>query len=175
MGLSFFVQCWRPRESMLPGSSTLSEFCTSLSKVLTLWHCDKVKQRYLSVANFSTPDDPSYSTAPLFNQVTKAVSSKREVWYKYYLFTAIDNNSVPQQKFPTTRFISLIPTSNYWSLRRKSELEFQSVQGRHYLESFRVDPWSNFYQAVVKNIGIIELIMFENMSLIFSNQTKLCV
>ena len=33
---------------MLQGSSVLSEFRTSLSKVLTLWHCVKVKQRYLS-------------------------------------------------------------------------------------------------------------------------------
>ena len=47
MGLSFFVQFWCPRESVLWGSSVLSEFCTSLSKVLTLWHCVKVKQRYL--------------------------------------------------------------------------------------------------------------------------------
>ena len=31
---------------MVRGSSTLSEFRTSLSKVLTLWHCVKVKQRY---------------------------------------------------------------------------------------------------------------------------------
>ena len=31
---------------MLWGSSALSEFHTSLSKVLTLWHCVKVKQRY---------------------------------------------------------------------------------------------------------------------------------
>ena len=37
--------CWWPRESILQGSSTLSEFCTSLSKVLTLWNCVKVKQR----------------------------------------------------------------------------------------------------------------------------------
>ena len=34
--LSFFVRCWQPWESMLWGSSTLSEFRTSLSKVLTL-------------------------------------------------------------------------------------------------------------------------------------------
>ena len=34
---------------MLLGSSALSEFHTSLSKVLTLWHCVKVKQRYLSL------------------------------------------------------------------------------------------------------------------------------
>ena len=40
------VQCWWPRESMLQGSSVLSEFRTSLSKVLTLCHCVKVKQRY---------------------------------------------------------------------------------------------------------------------------------
>ena len=33
---------------MLWGSSVLSEFHTSLSKVLTLWHCVKVKQRYHS-------------------------------------------------------------------------------------------------------------------------------
>ena len=44
--LVFFAWCWWPRESMLQGSSTLSEFCTSLSKVLTLCHCVKVKQRY---------------------------------------------------------------------------------------------------------------------------------
>ena len=43
---SFFARCWWPRESMLWGSSALSEFCTSLSKVITLWHCVKVKQRY---------------------------------------------------------------------------------------------------------------------------------
>ena len=36
LGLSFIVWCWWPRESVLWGSSTLSEFCTSLSKVLTL-------------------------------------------------------------------------------------------------------------------------------------------
>ena len=46
-GLSFFAWCWWPREFVQQGSSMLSEFCTSLSKVLTLWHCVKVKQRYL--------------------------------------------------------------------------------------------------------------------------------
>ena len=46
LGLSFFAQCWWPRESMLWGSRMLSEFRTSLSKVLTLWHCVKVKQCY---------------------------------------------------------------------------------------------------------------------------------
>ena len=47
LGLSFFAWCWWPRESMLWGSSALSEFHTSLSKVLTLCHCVKLKQRYL--------------------------------------------------------------------------------------------------------------------------------
>ena len=47
LGLSFFVRCWWPRESVLWASSTHSEFRTSLSKVLTLWHCVKVKQHYL--------------------------------------------------------------------------------------------------------------------------------
>ena len=42
------MQCWWPRESMLQGSSGLSEFRTSLSKMLTLWHCMKVKQCYLT-------------------------------------------------------------------------------------------------------------------------------
>ena len=44
--LIFFALCWWPRESMLWGSSALSEFRTSLTKVLTLWHCVKVNQRY---------------------------------------------------------------------------------------------------------------------------------
>ena len=52
LGLSFFVCCWLPRESMLRGSSMLREFHTSLSKVLTLWHCVKVKQHY-HTHNFS--------------------------------------------------------------------------------------------------------------------------
>ena len=51
-GTQFFLcgseQCWWPWESVLRGSSTLSEFHTSLSKVLTFWHCDKVKKRYLN-------------------------------------------------------------------------------------------------------------------------------
>ena len=46
LGLSFYVQSWWPRESMLQSSSVLSKFSTSLSKVLTLWHYVKVKQRY---------------------------------------------------------------------------------------------------------------------------------
>ena len=46
--LVFFAQCWWHRESVLQGSSPLKEFHTSVSKVLTLWHCVKVKQRYLS-------------------------------------------------------------------------------------------------------------------------------
>ena len=41
--LSFFAWCWWSRESVLWGSSAFSEFRTSLSKVLTLWHCVKVK------------------------------------------------------------------------------------------------------------------------------------
>ena len=45
--LSFFARCWWSRESVLQGSRALSEFRTSLSKVLTLWHCVKVKQCYL--------------------------------------------------------------------------------------------------------------------------------
>ena len=49
LGLCFFVQSWWPRESVLKGSSELSELCTSLSKVWTLWHCVKVKQLYLSL------------------------------------------------------------------------------------------------------------------------------
>ena len=44
--LSFFARCWWHRESMLWGSSMLSEFHSSLSKVLTLWYCVKLKQRY---------------------------------------------------------------------------------------------------------------------------------
>ena len=40
----FFARCWWPRESVIQGSSVLSEFRTSLSKVLTLCHCVKVKQ-----------------------------------------------------------------------------------------------------------------------------------
>ena len=43
---------------MLQGSSTLSEFHTSLSKVLTLWYCVKVKQHYLSISS---------TTSKLFN------------------------------------------------------------------------------------------------------------
>ena len=39
---------------MLWGSSALSEFRTSLSKVLTLWHCVKVKQCYHSITCFLT-------------------------------------------------------------------------------------------------------------------------
>ena len=42
-----FAQCWWPRESMLWDSSMLSEFHTSLSKVLILWNYVKVKQIYL--------------------------------------------------------------------------------------------------------------------------------
>ena len=37
---------------MLQGSSALSEFRTSLSKVLTLWHGVKVKQCHLSIVYF---------------------------------------------------------------------------------------------------------------------------
>ena len=37
---------------MLQGSSALSEFRTSLSKVLTLWHCIKVKQHYQGLSAF---------------------------------------------------------------------------------------------------------------------------
>ena len=54
LGLSFFAWCWWPRESMLWGSSMLSEFHTSLSKVLTLWHCVKVKQCYHSSSRYGT-------------------------------------------------------------------------------------------------------------------------
>ena len=39
---------------MLQGSIALSEFRTSLSKVLTLWHCVKVKQRYHTTYIFYT-------------------------------------------------------------------------------------------------------------------------
>ena len=46
LGLSFILWCWWPRKSVLQGSSALGKFCTSLSKVLTLQHCVKVKQRY---------------------------------------------------------------------------------------------------------------------------------
>ena len=49
LGLSFFVQCWWPRESVLWGSNALSKFRSSLSKGLTLGHCVKVKQRYPSL------------------------------------------------------------------------------------------------------------------------------
>ena len=49
LGLCFFARCWWPRESVLRGSSAFSKFCTSLWKVLTLWHCVEVKQRYLYV------------------------------------------------------------------------------------------------------------------------------
>ena len=57
LGLSFFAQCWWPRESVLWGSSAISEFRTSLSKVLTLWHCVKVKQRYLSCSKDHCPKE----------------------------------------------------------------------------------------------------------------------
>ena len=51
----FFAQCWWPRESMLQGSSALSEFRTSLSKVLTLWYCVKVKQHYIWFMEIPSP------------------------------------------------------------------------------------------------------------------------
>ena len=41
---------------MLQGSSALSEFCTSLSKVLTLWYCVKLKQHYHGIYFVSTFD-----------------------------------------------------------------------------------------------------------------------
>ena len=48
---------------MLWGSSALSEFCTSLSKLPTLWHCVKVKQRYQCIQKFASPNPfPSEST-----------------------------------------------------------------------------------------------------------------
>ena len=55
-GLSFFARCWWSRESVLQGSSALSEFRTSLSKVLTLWYCVKLKQRYHGIYFVSTFD-----------------------------------------------------------------------------------------------------------------------
>ena len=48
LGLSFFSWCMWPRESMIRGSSALSEFCSSLLNVLTLWYCVEVKQYYHS-------------------------------------------------------------------------------------------------------------------------------
>ena len=48
-GIYQFRSTTGPRESVLWGSRALSAFCTSLSKVLILWHCVKVKQHYLSL------------------------------------------------------------------------------------------------------------------------------
>ena len=62
LGLSFFAQCCRPRESMLQSSRALREFRTSLSKVLTLWHCVKAKQRYQYVHDIFLKKVPSNHT-----------------------------------------------------------------------------------------------------------------
>ena len=49
---------------MLRSSSTLSEYHTSLSKVLTLWNCVKVKQRYLSIPQLTIQPCLSEDTTP---------------------------------------------------------------------------------------------------------------
>ena len=46
LGLSFFCTVLVAQGIRATGFKHLSEFRTSLSKVLTLWHCVKVKQRY---------------------------------------------------------------------------------------------------------------------------------
>ena len=52
LGVSFFARCLWLRESVLWGSSALSEFRTSLFKLLTLWHSVKVKQRHLTLSSY---------------------------------------------------------------------------------------------------------------------------
>ena len=47
LGLSFFVRCWWPRESMLQGSLHFHTLKVQILKVLTLCQSVKVKQRYL--------------------------------------------------------------------------------------------------------------------------------
>ena len=53
---------------MLQGSSTLSEFRTSLSKVLTLWHCVKVKQRYLCCSSYVSKGREGQKEKNLFSK-----------------------------------------------------------------------------------------------------------
>ena len=65
-GTYFFVQCWWPRKSVLQGSSALSEFRTSLSKVLIHWHCVKVKQCYHFERN----------ELPVFYKISDVISAK---------------------------------------------------------------------------------------------------
>ena len=84
LGLSFFVWCWWPRESMLWGSSALSEFRTSLSKVLTLWHCVKVKQHYLRTTYLfatSTKNDTSTNSHFTWNSFYCYSKNKNICWY----------------------------------------------------------------------------------------------
>ena len=88
MGLSFFVRSWWPREYMLQGSSMLSKFCTSLSKVLTLWHCVKVKQRYpCSTTNFSA--DSRYSKFEFWLPIPPLMRTQGQLVTSVFLPTII--------------------------------------------------------------------------------------
>ena len=76
LGLGFFARCWWPRESMIRCSSMLSEFFTSLSKVLTIWYCVKVKQ-----CNQNVIFAQLFSVELLLNFLEGRASSIRSISY----------------------------------------------------------------------------------------------
>ena len=100
LGLSFFAWCWWHRESILQGSSTLSEFCTSLSKVLTLWQCVKVKQHYhnvrMKIVEFSL-----WATSFLLQYIFQFIAHCRScpLWIMHIASNAPNVNVRPQYRY----------------------------------------------------------------------------
>ena len=72
---------------MLWGSSTLSEFRTSLSKVLTLWHCVKVKQRYLSLEYHSARSNERIALVNWFDFILNKFTLLHMLHYKSFNVT----------------------------------------------------------------------------------------
>ena len=71
-------------QAQVCGSSTLSEFRTSVSKVLTLWHCVKVKQHYLRTTYLfatSTKNDTSTNSHFTWNSFYCYSKNKNICWY----------------------------------------------------------------------------------------------
>ena len=122
-GTWFFARCWWSREPVPWGSSMLSDFRTSLSKVLTLWHFVKVKQCYLCVSCIAKNSIQYYmvikNSWPYLHQSYMHVESENGIFYTASL--RIVHKSVTRKGSTTIMVIDTIEVTLtlQWSWKPK--------------------------------------------------------
>ena len=105
-------QCWWPRESVLQGSSALSEFHTSLSKVLTLWHSVKVNQRYHNGLGKRCNQCPERPTCTHIRGPSK-LNDSNVLLVEWFQCFSVMVNSLLAKRFQN--FTGMMIPAKYWN------------------------------------------------------------